>query len=289
MMARFARVTAVMAAIGVGAVLSSLAPAGAVGPTTFSMSPTSGPAGTDVSVGGNGCAPGLLLSSSLDRVVVTMASAPPVSVQIPVTSSGAWSGTVSVPANAAAAPAAVTALCFTDGLQSLLTIYTPKTFTITATAAPGTTTPGPQTPTTTIPEHTHQPPVTRPRGTGPGSTPTTKPGGPRTTQPDGGGPTAGVPSGGSDGPGAGSSDGGSTNDGAGSSTGAEQTASAKRADTVAVAADLQAPDLNATGGSDGGSGLGWIGWLALLLLTAGVVAGALLFRRYRDEHAPIEA
>ena len=185
---RFARMLALTAAIGIAAVVRTATPAGAIGPTTFSMSPASGPAGTEVSVGGAGCAPGLLLSS-LDRVVVTMASAPPVSVQIPVTSGGTWSGTVTVPANAAAAPAVVTVLCFTDGLQSLLTIYTPKTFTITAAAAP-TTTPV----TTTVPETAEQPPAAVPPVGGP--TPTTRPGSPPTTRPDAGGPVAGGPVGG---------------------------------------------------------------------------------------------
>jgi H+/Cl- antiporter ClcA len=58
---------------------------------------------------------------------------------------------------------------------------------------------------------------------------------------------------------------------------------------VSVAADLQAPDLSSAGGADGGAGLGWIGWLALLLLVAGAVAGALLFRRFRQEQEPAEA
>ena len=180
---RFARMLALTAAIGIAAVVRTATPAGAIGPTTFSMSPASGPAGTEVSVGGAGCAPGLLLSS-LDRVVVTMASAPPVSVQSDA-SGGAWSGTVTVPANVAAAPAVVTALCFTDGLQSLLTIYTPKTFTITAAAAP-TTTPV----TTTVPETADQPPATVPPVGGP--TPTTRPGSPPTTRPDAGGPARAV-------------------------------------------------------------------------------------------------
>jgi hypothetical protein len=296
MTARFARMLAPAAAIGIAAVVHTATPAAAIGPTTFSMSPASGPAGTEVSVGGAGCAPGLLLSSSLDRVVVTMASAPPVSVQIPVTSGGTWSGTVTVPANAAAAPAVVTVLCFTDGLQSLLTIYTPKTFTITAAAAPKTT-----PVTTTVPEAAEQPPAAVPPVGGP--TPTTRPGSPPTTRPDAGGPVAGGPvAGGPDagGPDAGGPGGGATAPGGGSSvpgsadperstaTGAPRSGSAARhADTLSVAADLRSPSLtdNATGGDHG---LRWIGWLAILLLLAGLTAGALLYRRSRPEDAAAE-
>jgi hypothetical protein len=280
MTTRWSRVAAVMAAIGLGAGLSS-ASAGAVGLTAFSMSPTSGPAGTEVSVSGTGCAPGLLLSSSLDRVVVHLASVPPVSVPIPVTSGGAWNGTVTVPANAAAAAAPVTAVCFTDGLQSLLTIYTPRTFTVTAAAPPSTTTPGTQPAPTTTPDGTQEPPVT--------PTPTTDPGGSQTTGPDGGGPVAGIPGGGSGAPGSNASDPSAGSDDAGASAGAKKTASGPRADAVSVAADLQAPDLTSTGAADGGSGLGWIGWTALFLLAAGALAGALLVRRYRESEAPAEA
>jgi hypothetical protein len=260
------------------AVVGGVRPVGAVGPTAFSMSPSSGPAGTAVSVGGNGCAPGLLRSSSLDRVIVTMATAPPASVQIPVGSSGAWSGVLTVPLNAAAAPAIVTAVCFTDGLQSLLTIYVPKTFTVTAAAAPPTTTPGSQSPTTTVPEQPRQPPVTRPPGAGAGPTPTTRPPGPVPTQPgaDDGAPAVGAP-GGSNEP---SADPGGSHGGGNVPTAGGKSASP--AEPVSVAADLRAPDLTSSGLADGGSGLGWIGRLALLLLLAGVIGGALLFRRYRN-------
>jgi hypothetical protein len=281
MMTRWSRTAAVMAAFGVGAVVSS--PAGAIGPTAFAMSPTSGPGGTEVDVSGTGCAPGLLLSGSLDRVVVSIASAPPTSVSLPVTSGGAWNGTVTVPTDAAAAPALVTAVCFTDGLQSLLTIYTPKTFTVTA-AAPPTTAPGPQ-PATTVPEPNRPPPVTQPPGNDSGPTPTTEPGDhPPTTRPDGGGPVAGGPGGGSGAPGVPEPGG---NDGGDAVSGAEKAASGRHAGAVSVAADLQAPDLSSAGAADGGPGLGWIGRLALLLLVAGAVAGALLLRRFRRERSEV--
>jgi hypothetical protein len=290
-MARFTRVPVLVAAMALGAVVAGGAPAGAIGLTSFSMAPASGPAGTVVSVSGGGCAPGLLLSSSLDRVVVTMATVPPTTAQIPVSSGGAWSGSITVPAGAAAAPALVTPVCFSDGLQSLLTIYTPKTFTVTAAAAPTTTTPN-DPPPTTLPEQTQQPPVTQPPG-GHGNNPTstTKPGATHTTPPGGGGPIAGVPGGGSSSPGAadpGSTDGGSTDGGSGAAPGGKPAAAGhSRAETVSVAANLQAPDLGGADAPGDGSGLGWIGWLALVLLLGGAVAGGLLFRRYRDSEAEI--
>ena len=54
------------------------------GVSNFSMSPTSGPPGTTVSVSGTGCAPGLLLSPSQDFVAVSATTAPPVSAHVAV-------------------------------------------------------------------------------------------------------------------------------------------------------------------------------------------------------------
>jgi hypothetical protein len=276
---------AVLATIGVAIVVSGATPASGIGVTTFSMSPASGPGGTTVSVSGAGCAPGLLLSSSQDRVVVTLASVPAASVQIPVSSGGGWSGSVTVPGNAAAGSAPVTALCLTDGLQSLLTIYSPQTFTVTA----GPTAPTTQPVTTTVPAATHQPTATLPPPTG-GPTPTTRPGSTPTTQPavGGGGPVGG-PGGGSSTPGGGTA-GPASPGGSGASPGARhQGAPGTRAGTVSVAADLRSPNLASADVAADGRGLGWIGWLALALLLAGLAGGGLLFRRYRAGEAPAAA
>jgi len=84
------------------------------GVTNFSLSPTSGPAGTVVSVNGSGCSPGLVVSSALDYVQVAIGTAPPTSAQLAVAANGTWNGTLMIPSNAAAAPAAVTPICVSD-------------------------------------------------------------------------------------------------------------------------------------------------------------------------------
>ncbi len=280
MLARLSRVVAAVAAIGVGAVLSVAAPANAALTTSFSMAPTSGPGGTVVSVSGSGCAPGVMLSASLDNVVVSVASAPPVSKQFPVSSSGAWSGSLTIPANAAAGPAVVSPVCVTDGTLSLATIYSPKTFTVTASGAPTTTT-KPQ-PTTTVPGSVQPPPVTAPHVGS--TTPTTHPGSTPATRPNAGGPVAGTPGGGPDAPGVGSTDPGSRN-----ATGHAKAKASSGKRAVSVAADLEAPSMGGGDARDGGHGLGWIGWLALALLLGGVVTGAVLFRRFRPDDAAADA
>lgn len=278
---RFSRVAAAMAAIGVGAVLGGAAPAGGALLTPFSMSPTSGPGGTAVSVSGTGCSPGLLLSSSLDRVVVTVSTVPSVTAQMPVTSNGSWSGSLTIPAGVVPGPAPVAALCVSDGLASLLTIYEQKTFTVTAADAPATTAPAT---TTTLPVSAEQPPpVAPPAGPGPGKTPSTTPGGGSGSPPPAGTPTTAAPGTGSAPPGGGSADPGDSGGGASPGGASRGGSSGKHAETVSAAADLATPTLAAAALDGGGGGLAWVRWLALLLLLAGLVIGVVVFRRLRTE------
>ena len=122
----------------------------------FDTSPSSGPAGTVVQVSGTGCAPGITLSPAQDHVKISSTTLA-VSTDIVVAADGSWHGTFAVPANAPALPGLVAALCFTNGLPSLTTIYSPQTFTVTGPLLPTipVTTPTlPTTPTTEIVQHT---------------------------------------------------------------------------------------------------------------------------------------
>jgi hypothetical protein len=234
------------------------------------MSPSSGPGGTVVALSGTGCDPGLLGSSSSDYALVTVATVPSLSAQLPVNSAGAWSGTVTIPKNATAARAVVDVLCWTDGIPSLLATYKPQSFTVTAASAPTTTAPitvpvaGEQPPPTTVaPGRAKPPPTTTPRG---GTRPAD-------------GPAAGVPGGGSGNAGPGGGQGSSGGAPPGTAGPAPHTGDGARP----VAANLPTPGLTASDLSTGGAGLGWIAWLALALLVAGLVAGALMFRRLRRD------
>ncbi len=163
--------------------------------TSFTLSPTSGPPGTVVNISGAGCSPGLTVSSSSDYVAVS-GPTKQASMRIPVRANGSWHGSFTVSANATAGTsplgAPVLALCVSDGLPSITTVYTPQTFTITA--APTTTTPRTTNPTTPTPT-THRPGSTTP----PTRRNAPPPGGTTSTAPVSGGPPPAAPGGSSGG------------------------------------------------------------------------------------------
>ena len=301
----FVRLAGVVAAAAIGA-LGSTGTAGAA-ITSFGVSPAAGPAGTVVHVSGSGCVPGLLSSSSTDFVTVTVPTLN-VTLQAPVKSDGSWQGSFPVPASASAGSAPVVALCVSGGLESLLTIYIPQVFTVTAGSAPPTTTTTVAPPPPTAPVATPVP-TTPSAPSGPGPTPaTTAPGAPPTTRP---GPTpstaprsnghprrpAGSPPpttrpgsltglpGATAGP-AGPSSG--TAPAAGGDPTARDVASrsgrrAHRADPATLLpANLGASLVSGSGPA----GLGWLGWLLLLALAIAAIATPAWLWRSRQRETP---
>jgi len=244
-------------AVGVGVVFA-LAPvvhAGAIGlPTSFAMSPSSGPPGTTVQVSGNGCSPGLLGGSS--SVMIDAGTMPPTSVQVPAKSNGAWRGTFKIPGAARATAAEVTATCVSGGLQSLLTIYWPKTFTVSGGVVPTT----PSSPVST-------PPRTSTTATlsGPDIATTTSP----ASVPNVGAGSGATGASTDTGAGAASGNGSSGHEGAPRASG---TASgATTSGPLARAADLRSPELSVSKSNDG-AGLGWLLWLLVLSVPVGALA-----------------
>jgi hypothetical protein len=238
-----------------GAVLTFAAvPAGAaIGP--FQVSPASGPPGTAVTVSGGGCSPGLVRTPTQDYVSVSSTTLP-LGMQVPVSASGAWSTTFTVPAGTLAAPAALTALCFTDGLPSLTTLYTPGTFLVTTAPAP--------TPTTSPPPSSAGPPTTK-------ATATTEAG--SGTPGNRAGASSGTTSGG-----AGTSAGGGGGSGDPDLIGTSAPGSAA-GDEVGGVAGLRSPELTSDASSASG-GIGWGWWLLLALLVSGAV-GTWWWLRHR--------
>jgi hypothetical protein len=272
---RRTRVVAVLVGVLVAAGWSAAGIAdAAISP--FTLSPAAGPAGTVVHVSGAGCSPGLTVSAANDYVAVT-APVLGVSMRVPAAANGSWNGSFAVPANATPIPAGlpVAALCVSDGLPSLTTLYTPQTFTVTA--PPTTTTP--TTPTTPTSPTT---PTTKPTT---GSTPPTNGGGPGSG--NGGGPGSTVPvfGGCPPDPSGGNSGGGSGN--AGSEPGESRPgpkSTVKIGDSKAAraarAADLSVPELPAARVT-GAGGLGWLSWLLLIGLLVAAVAAPFWLRRSR--------
>jgi hypothetical protein len=232
------------------------APAGAaIGP--FLVQPASGPPGTPVTVSGTGCGPGLVRVPSQDYVSVSSTTLP-VAAQVAVSANGSWSTTFTVPLGTPPLPAALAALCFTDGLPSLATIYTPGTFLVTAPTTPvgpppppTATSPPPQGPTTTTGSGSKGSGSTSPDGT---AGATARRGGSRSAAGDGNGRLG---------------------------TSAPAAGDAPGPDAVA---GLRSPELTSdASGAPGGVGWGW--WLLLLALIAGG-AGAWLWARHRHARAP---
>jgi hypothetical protein len=256
-----------LAAAFVLSIICAFAPArsaGAIGPpTSFDMSPSSGPARTTVNVSGTGCSPGLLPQSTF--VAVEAATVPATSVRLKVHRDGSWSGSFTIPDNAPAAPAAVSASCVSGGLQSLLTVYTPRTFTVTGNGAP-TTLASPLPPPTTMPADPGN--ATDPNSPNPGTS-----------------SSVSVPHDPID---AGAS---GARGGRGDGTAADRRGSAVTAATVSRtdgtksgpgtrAAELSSPELSVSRSGDG-SGLGWLLWVLALAVPVGGSALYLWMRRAR--------
>jgi hypothetical protein len=249
--------------------------------TGFALSPTSGPPGTVVSVSGTGCSPGLTVSGASDYVTVTAPTLQISTTRIATAANGSWHGSFTVPAGAKGLGlgSLVAAVCTSNALPSLTTLYTPQTFTVTA--PPAVTTP--TTPTT---------PTTKPHGPGT-TTPPTNGGNP----PVRGGPTStvpvpgGVPDGSGANPGSGGGNGGSKsgNGGSGSARPGPTHIDVQRAaEASARAADLSTPELPAAD-TAGAGGLGWLAWLLLLALVVAAVGTPFWLRRSREPEAAADA
>ena len=291
---RALRVTAMAFALTVCA-LAYVDVAGAIGPTSFNMSPSSGPAGTSVSVSGSGCAPGLVLQPNNDFVRIAASTVPPTTRELSVASNGSWSGSFTIPGGSPAGPVAVTAVCVTDNFDSLVTIYLPKTFTVTGSVVPTTVTlPVPLPTLPTLP--------TLPGATPPGPTPTTHSSNPSDPS-DPGSPGPGTSSpvslpndridDGTPGGGGGSGDIGdgiSSSAGGGGAGGSATAGNAsgkggRNSGSDARAAELSSPDLAVSKGK-GPSGLTWLLWLLGLSVPLGG-AGFYVWTRYaRRPHVP---
>ena len=216
-----------------------------------------------------------------------------VTVRAPLASNGSWQGTFTVPSGGPGATTApVVAVCVSSGVPSLLTIYTPQLFSVTAATPPTTTAPG-STQSPTTPPHP-------PKGggtTGPpaGTTPRTPPNTGAT--PDLPAPTLGpglsatLPGSGFGSVGRGPAN--TSRPAANASAGPRATAPGKRAARAVEAATLRPADLGAalTADHDGGSSLGWLLWLLLLVL-AGAAAGTATWmwwsRRHGADATPAE-
>jgi hypothetical protein len=282
--------------LGLVVVVGSGARAGAA-VVGFTLSPTSGPAGTVVQASGTGCAPGITLSPTQDHVKISSTTLA-LSTDVAVAADGSWHGTFAVPANAPALPGLVAALCFTNGLPSLTTIYAPQRFTVTGPLvppAPVTLPTVPTTPTTATAEHT----TTTTSSAGATPTPTPTPGSTTVTPGTGTGGTGGGHGGGGTRPGSGNGGGdGAPAPGAGDGTGtsvggggsgpvpgrAPSGASATGDRHAATAAALDDPMLTSSTTGRGGGTSPWLFWLVLLAL----VLGTGLLLRWWHRREPVE-
>ncbi len=249
--------------------------AGALGlPTSFNMSPGSGPVGTTVKVSGAGCT-GFILRA----VTVTASTVPQTVINPSVAADGSWHGSFSIPAATPAAPVVVAVLCVSDGLSLG---YTPRTFTVTGSLVPTTValplplSTLPRTPATTVPSapgDPHDPGAPKPDASSPVSTPNDR-------------IVNGTPGG--------SSRNGESNEGVNGADGHPEgwvaigtAAWAERHTNSGPgtrAAALSSPELSASRNSDG-AGLGWLWWvLALSIPIAG--GGFSLWMRHARRPVP---
>jgi hypothetical protein len=242
------------------------------------ISPSSGPAGTSVSMSGANCSPGVSVDANADyvRLVSTLFT-----VQVNVAANGSWHTSAIVGGLPVPGPAPITATCFTDGSPSQDTQYNPAVFTVTSgTASPPTT---------------HS-----------GSTPTTKPGGGSNGGGSNGGGSNGGGSNGGGSSGGGASNGGAGSNGAGGGSGSRTGAAsgAGGGGSGAAAAGATTPTTSRDGvvdalgvglGNDGskigggGSGLAWMWWLLLIFAAAAATGLAWVAWWRRRDHALTEA
>jgi hypothetical protein len=279
---RAPRVAATACAIVIVCALAPARSAGAIGPTAFNMSSSSGPPGSVVSVSGSGCSPGPLLQST--SVTVRATTVPPTNVQLPVHANGSWSGSFTIPADALAAPAAVTAECVSGGLLSLLTIYTPKTFTVTGSLVPTT----PPSPLPTLPGTTTRADPGNPSDPGSPNPGTSSPVSVPNDRVDHGTPGSGDGTGGSDGTSGSARSGNGADEGGAGSGAIGATSSGEHGPEFGSgtrAAELNSPELSVSRSGDG-AGLGWLLWVLALSLPVGGVAFYLWMRRARGPSVP---
>jgi hypothetical protein len=226
------------------------------------------------------------LSSGQDFADVSAPTFLVIDTRFAVATNGTWGGVFTVPANAPALPATVTAVCMSDGLPSLLTIYLPAVFVVTA-ASPtptvtrppsgGTTSTSPTTPTTLS-----HPESTSPPSGPPGAPPTTAaPGTPGSSIAD----PASSPGHDFVGEGPSGSDGGPSATPSTTTPGSKAVDARPGTGEVAGAADLRAPSLDAPG-ANGFGGLGWLLWLLVLALLGLFAVGVWLFRARRQSPEP---
>jgi hypothetical protein len=270
--------------------LAPAANANAIGlPTSFTMSPSSGPVGTTVNVSGTGCT-GLLSKS----VAIKASTVPLTAFPLSVASNGSWHGSFAIPSTTPAAPVAVGVTCVSDGLSLA---YAPQTFTVTGAIVPPTALPAVTLPT--VPTLPTLPPTTLP--TLPGVTPTTvssNPSDPTEPETPVSVPTDridnGTPGGGggnSDGDGSstnigdGISSGTGSDGGGGSATGGAASGKGGKSGTGARAAELNSPELSVAK-SKSSPGLAWLLWLVALSVPLAGVGFYLWMRHARRPHVP---
>jgi hypothetical protein len=249
----------------------------------FNVSPGSGPAGTTVTVNGTGCSPGLV-NNAQDYVTIAAVTVPPTTFNVSVASNGSWSDDFAIPSLQPTLAVAITAVCFTNGLPSLTTIYTPQTFTVTDPApSPTTAPPTASTAPTTAPPDDSSPPTT--------PTVTDDDDNPASGNDGNDGRTGND---GRDAPGSGGNDDGTTPatdpvTGAPIASGSDNDGTAGTAgnadasdDARMTGAALDAPELTAVHERGGPGRLSWFIWL-LLAAAAGAIALYAWLRHARPE------